>query len=85
MFKHLVNSNEEVGRPDCVFSYIDLLIKDEQYKEVIMFLQEEEKFMKRVNPTSTKRTTYAVDCVLLGILLGDHVMAERSMENYGNE
>jgi hypothetical protein len=76
---------EEVGRPDAVFSYCSLLLKDGEFKEALNLLQKENEFMKTINPTSVKRSTYAIDCVLISIIINDVIMAERFLEGYGDE
>lgn len=76
---------EEVGRPDAVFSYVSLLLKDGQFKEALTLLQKENDFMKHINPTSVKRSTYAIDCVLISLIMDDVIMAERYLEGYSDE
>jgi tetratricopeptide (TPR) repeat protein len=85
LFKHLQGMNEEIGRPDAVFGFISLLLKDRQFKEAIELLQAENEVMKKLNPTTVKRTTYAIDCVLISLLIDDPIMAERFLEKYGEE
>lgn len=77
--------HEEIGRPDAVFGYVGLLLKDRQLKEAVELLQFENEIMKKLNPTTIKRITYAVDCVLISLLMDDHIMSERFLEKYGEE
>ncbi len=85
MFKALDNCKEEVNRPDSVFAFLTLLVRSKEYKEALDLLRSEGEFFKRENPESTKRKTYAIDCILIGILMNDHIMAERFLEQFGQE
>lgn len=85
LFKHLDSCQEEVGRPEAVFAFVSLLIKDKQYKECIDILTKENDFFKKTNPKSVKRNTYAIDCVLLALLMDDSIMAERFLEKYSDD
>ena len=85
LFKHLQGMEEEIGRPDAVFGFVALLLKDRQFKESIDLLMIENDVMKKLNPTSVKRSTYAIDCVLISLLMDDAIMAERFLEKYGEE
>ena len=85
LFKALADSKEEVNRPDSVFSFVTLLIRSREFKEALMLLQSEGEFFKRENPSSTKRKTYAVDCILIGLLMDDVILSERFLEQYSKE
>lgn len=85
LFKHLPGGEDEIGRPEAVFGYIALLIADKQYLEAIKFLTQESEIMAKTDPESTKRNIYAVDSILISVLMDDTVLAERYMEKFSKE
>ena len=62
-----------------------LLVRSKEYKEALELLHAEGEFFKNVNPESTKRKTYAIDCILIGLLMDDVIMSERFLEQYSEE
>lgn len=81
-YNSMKTTKEELGRYDLVFNIIDILVTNDKYLEAYKFIEEEFGHLKNIRSNALKLKTYACDAVVIALILGDGVLAEKSLEQF---
>lgn len=84
-YENVKKTKEEMERNDMVFKIIGLYMDKEMHLESYKIALEQYEFITKMNPEMNKRRTFAIDAIVLALLLKDLPLAEQNYERFSQE
>lgn len=82
---HLDQCTDSTERCDLAFKFMEISVERNNYKAAYRRAETEYNHMTKHYPKGLKRTTFAIDSIVLALLMRDEVLAEKVLNKTGNE
>lgn len=81
----LEKAEDPNDRCNLVFKQIELCVENNLYKPALDICFNEYDIFTKKRPQGLKRKVYALNCIVLSLLLRDEILGEKLLQKFGNE